>query len=77
MIPYYVVQDIQTREILEGMPTPHLISNGRGEAYLKDGIWYMKDVKRGYSADSYRDVRVIRNPESLEQERRLYTYLRD
>jgi hypothetical protein len=72
MIPYYIVVDVNTREVLEGLPTPTLISNGRGEAYYKDGIWYMKDLMRGYSADSYRDVRVIRNPESLEQERRLF-----
>lgn len=75
MIPYYVVQEVATGKILEGLPTPLLISNGHGDAYHRDGIWYMKDVAHGYKSDSYRYVRVIRNPESIEQERVLFGHL--
>lgn len=67
MMQYLVVQDEATGEILPGLPTPRLISNGpHTDAYLNDGIWYMKD--KGYESPdgNYRRVRVIRNPEEVE-----------
>ena len=63
---YLVAQDRNNGEILDGVPTPRLISFGGGLAYIKDGIVYMKDDGYESPDGSYRNVRVIRNPEYRE-----------
>lgn len=72
MTRYYAAQDVQTGELLPGLPSLRLISNGGGDAYVSEdmGIVYLKD--KGYESPdgTYRRVRIVRDPESLEEERR-------
>lgn len=67
---YLVAQDTKTGEILDGLPTPRLIDvssrQGPQEAYIKDGIVYMRDIGYESPDGTYRTVRVIRNPEFKE-----------
>lgn len=37
------VIDTQTHEKLPGIPTPRLIEAGGGDAFEKDGVWYIRE----------------------------------
>ena len=77
MIRMYVAKSRTTGEILDGLPTPRLIQAGYGEAYVKDGIVYLREPGYDSPDGTYHRVNVILNPEWEEQERRLYGHLGD
>lgn len=61
--PYYVVRDTGTGRIVAGTPSARMIQAGMGQAYVNDGIVYLRE--RGYESPdgTYFNARVIRNPE--------------
>ena len=67
---YLVAQDSETGEILDGVPTARLcdVTSRRGPqpAYVENGIVYVRDDGYESPDGTYRNVRVIRNPEYRE-----------
>lgn len=64
--PYYVARNVATGEILSGMPSARLIQAGHGDAYVRDGIVYLRERDYESPDGTYIRVRVIRNPEFNE-----------
>lgn len=82
--PFYVVTIRGV--VVDGLPTPRLISEGGGEAWCKEWVnadgsvskqWRASDTSYDPPGTTYVQVRVIRNPESLQEERDLYSMLND